>query len=234
MKKTALLITPEVGKAYCLTNSTLRFLALPSSMELSATGLVSPKPAAVRREASIPCCWSQLQPICSSVCSESGHLGRVRRHFLLRLLHMKETRVHVVEKNVEREPLGHDRGSPCDWFQRFLKQYLFFKSSFSYAAFFFGTLAPFFRASDSPIAIACLRLFTFPPLPPLPDLSVPLFLRRMALATDLLALLLYLRPLDFFFLGIRPPDNLDFRLRREVVFSSQEGATVIADRCQGG
>jgi hypothetical protein len=29
--------------------------------------------------------------------------------------------------------------------------------------FFFGTLAPFFRASDSPIAMACLRLFTRPP-----------------------------------------------------------------------
>ena len=88
-----------------------------------------------------------------------------------------------------------------------------------YAAFFFGTLAPFLRASDNPMAIACLRLFTFPPLPPLPDFSVPRFLRRMALATDLLAPLLYLRPLDFFFLGIRPPDNLDFRLLREVVRS---------------
>jgi hypothetical protein len=26
-----------------------------------------------------------------------------------------------------------------------------------------GTFAPFFRASDSPMAIACSRLFTFPP-----------------------------------------------------------------------
>jgi hypothetical protein len=33
------------------------------------------------------------------------------------------------------------------------------------------------------MAIACLRLFTLPPFPPpLPDLSVPRFLRRMALA----------------------------------------------------
>jgi len=86
-----------------------------------------------------------------------------------------------------------------------------------YAAFFFGTRAPFFRASDKPIAIACLRLFTFPPLPALPDFSVPRFLRRIALATDLLAPLLYLRLLDFCFLGIRPPDNLDFRLSRGVV-----------------
>ena len=29
-----------------------------------------------------------------------------------------------------------------------------------YAAFFFGTLAPFLRASERPIAIACLRLVT--------------------------------------------------------------------------
>ena len=53
-----------------------------------------------------------------------------------------------------------------------------------------GTLAPFLRASESPIAIACLRLFTFPPLPLLPERSVPLFLRRIALATALLAPLL--------------------------------------------
>jgi hypothetical protein len=43
-----------------------------------------------------------------------------------------------------------------------------------------GTFAPFFRASDSPIAIACLRLFTFLPLP---DLSVPFLRRRMVLST---------------------------------------------------
>jgi len=28
---------------------------------------------------------------------------------------------------------------------------------------FLGTLAPFFRASERPMAIACLRLFTLPP-----------------------------------------------------------------------
>src|SRR5438477_3024338 len=31
------------------------------------------------------------------------------------------------------------------------------------AHFFFGTLAPFFLASESPIAMACLRVFTRPP-----------------------------------------------------------------------
>ena len=32
---------------------------------------------------------------------------------------------------------------------------------------FFGTLAPFLRASDSPMAMACLRLLTVLPLRPL-------------------------------------------------------------------
>src|SRR5207253_8023399 len=61
-----------------------------------------------------------------------------------------------------------------------------------------GTFAPFLRASESPIAIACSRLFTLPPLPPLPERSVPRFFRRMALATVLPAALPYLRPPDFF------------------------------------
>jgi hypothetical protein len=47
--------------------------------------------------------------------------------------------------------------------------------------FFRGTFAPFFRASESPMAIACLRLFTFLPLP---LFSVPRFRRRIALPTD--------------------------------------------------
>src|ERR1700721_1222069 len=60
------------------------------------------------------------------------------------------------------------------------------------AVFFRGTLAPFFRASESPIAIACLRLVTLPPLPPLPERSVPRFSRRIALFTLLPAALPYL------------------------------------------
>jgi hypothetical protein len=78
-----------------------------------------------------------------------------------------------------------------------------------YAAFFLGTLAPFFRASERPMAMACLRLFTLPPLPPRPERKVPRFRRRIALSTVLLAPLLYLRrddlfrPDDFFFRGIR-------------------------------
>jgi hypothetical protein len=49
--------------------------------------------------------------------------------------------------------------------------------------FFRGTLAPFSRASESPIAIACLRLFTVPPFPPRPRFSEPFLRRRIALST---------------------------------------------------
>jgi hypothetical protein len=52
-----------------------------------------------------------------------------------------------------------------------------------------------------------LRLVTVPPLPPFPERSVPLFFRRIALATVLPAAFPYLRP-DFFreelFLGAIP------------------------------
>jgi hypothetical protein len=53
-----------------------------------------------------------------------------------------------------------------------------------------GTRAPLRRASLKPIAMACLRLFTLPPLPPLPLRRVPRFRRRMALSTARLAPLL--------------------------------------------
>src|ERR1700716_3193433 len=55
-----------------------------------------------------------------------------------------------------------------------------------------GTFLPFLRASERPMAIACLRLFTVPPLPPLPLFSVPFLRRRMALFTSLPALRAYL------------------------------------------
>jgi hypothetical protein len=58
--------------------------------------------------------------------------------------------------------------------------------------FFLGTLAPFFLASDNPIAMACFLLFTLPPFPPFPDRKVPLFLRCIALFTDLPAAFPYL------------------------------------------
>jgi hypothetical protein len=61
-----------------------------------------------------------------------------------------------------------------------------------------GTFAPFSLASERPIAMACLRLFTVPPLPPLPLFSVPFFRRFIALRTLFCAAFPYLRPPDFF------------------------------------
>src|SRR5262245_15341072 len=46
--------------------------------------------------------------------------------------------------------------------------------------------------------MACLRLVTLPPFPPLPLLSVPFFLRRIALSTRLLAAFPYFRAPVFF------------------------------------
>jgi len=57
--------------------------------------------------------------------------------------------------------------------------------------FFRGTFAPFLRASESPMAMACFLLFTLPPLPPLPERSFPWFARRTARSTLLPAALPY-------------------------------------------
>lgn len=57
---------------------------------------------------------------------------------------------------------------------------------------FRGTFAPFLRASERPMAIACLRLLTRPPFPPGPERSVPRFRRCIALLTVLLAAFPYL------------------------------------------
>jgi hypothetical protein len=66
---------------------------------------------------------------------------------------------------------------------------------------FFGTFAPDLRASDNPMAMACLRLVTFFPLRPL--FSVPLFRSRIARSTFWPAFGLYLRPpVDFFVAAI--------------------------------
>ena len=60
--------------------------------------------------------------------------------------------------------------------------------------FFGGTLAPSLRASERPMAMACLRLVTFRPEP---DFSVPRFFSCIAFATFFDAFLPYLRPDDF-------------------------------------
>jgi len=56
-----------------------------------------------------------------------------------------------------------------------------------------GTFAPFLRASARPMAIACLRLFTVPPLPPLPLFSVPFLRLCIARLTLFWAVFEYLR-----------------------------------------
>ena len=57
-------------------------------------------------------------------------------------------------------------------------------------------MAPFFRASDNPIAIACFGFVTFLPLRP--DFSFPSFIARISRSTDFEARGLYFRPLAFF------------------------------------
>ncbi len=49
--------------------------------------------------------------------------------------------------------------------------------------FFLGTFAPFARASDKPIAIACLRDLTG--VPALPDFAVPFLYLRISFSTSL-------------------------------------------------
>jgi hypothetical protein len=63
----------------------------------------------------------------------------------------------------------------------------FLEADFLELDFFFGTLAPAFRACESPMAIACLRLLTF--LPDLPLLSVPRLRSCIAFLTLLCAFL---------------------------------------------
>src|SRR6185437_13844252 len=72
--------------------------------------------------------------------------------------------------------------------------------------FFAGTFLPDRRASDRPIAIACLRLFTFLPLRPI--LRRPRLNSCISRSTFLLALGLYLRRE----LDLRPRED---ELRRE-------------------
>jgi hypothetical protein len=58
---------------------------------------------------------------------------------------------------------------------------------FDQASRFGGTFPPSRRASESPIAIACLRLLTL--LPDLPDFNLPCFISRIARSTFCDALL---------------------------------------------
>jgi hypothetical protein len=67
---------------------------------------------------------------------------------------------------------------------------LLFREELFREELFRGTFAPFFRASDKPIAIACLRLVTFLPEPPLR--SVPRLRSRITWRTLRCAFLPYL------------------------------------------
>ena len=55
------------------------------------------------------------------------------------------------------------------------------------ADLFLGTFLPCLRAFDKPMAIACLRLLTLPPLPPLPLCAVPRLYRCISDSTSRLA-----------------------------------------------
>jgi hypothetical protein len=62
-------------------------------------------------------------------------------------------------------------------------------------------LAPFFLASDRPIAIACLRFFTLG-CRPLPDFNVPRLARCIALFTAFCAPFPYFLLDDFFLVAM--------------------------------
>jgi hypothetical protein len=99
------------------------------------------------------------------------------------------------------------------------------------AVFRFGTFAPALRASDSPIAIACLRLFTVPPLPPLPLFNVPLFRFFITRSTLLLAAFPYLRVLFFRVAMSENPPSLDgwpcMRFGHTAPLRSKQHATLL-------
>jgi len=69
----------------------------------------------------------------------------------------------------------------------FLRPLVFFRPPLDFLRD--GTFAPFARASDKPMAIACFRLVTLPPLPPRPLAAFP------SSASSSLARLAYSQPL---------------------------------------
>jgi hypothetical protein len=78
----------------------------------------------------------------------------------------------------------------ADFFDADFPEADFFEADFFAAVFFGGTFAPARRASDRPIAIACFRLLTFLPEPPLR--SVPSLRSCMTLPTFACAFFPYL------------------------------------------
>src|SRR5215831_14648370 len=93
-----------------------------------------------------------------------------------------------------------------------------------------GTFLPFFLASDSPMAMACLRLFTRPPLPPFRLRSVPCFRLCIALDTSRCELRLYFRRLVRRAMSI-PPGLVRVTSRRRICKrrAARKGSGVAAD-----
>jgi hypothetical protein len=85
---------------------------------------------------------------------------------------------------------GHDEDVELHYLFafRFFFVFLFFTA-------FFGTFLPFARASDNPIAIACLRLLTF--LPERPLFKVPALRFFITRSTSAEAFLEYFRAMDY-------------------------------------
>jgi hypothetical protein len=78
---------------------------------------------------------------------------------------------------------------------RFAFLAVFFFDALRFFEAFFGTFLPLARASDSPIAIACLRLLTF--LPERPLFNVPALRFFIARPTSVDAFFEYLRAINF-------------------------------------
>src|SRR6185503_694423 len=88
---------------------------------------------------------------------------------------------------------------------------------------FFGTFLPLRRASERPIAIACLRLFTFLPLRPLRSLPDLRFF--IALRTSLPADFEYFRAIENVLSAV-PPRTAN--VPREVSFRLESGDRIVA------
>jgi hypothetical protein len=93
--------------------------------------------------------------------------------------------MELVEFPIAFDRVSHARKKP--WCFLADQPYFFFVVRRRDDDFFAGTFAPFFRASERPMAIACFRLFTRPPRPAFPLRSVPLLRLFIALRTDFCA-----------------------------------------------
>lgn len=73
LTQTSLLLSDPIDYSGCLTNSTRRFCAFPSTVEFVAIGCVPPKPFASKREGSIPNSISACTTACAR-CSDNFRL----------------------------------------------------------------------------------------------------------------------------------------------------------------